>query len=166
MDKKWVYALMLFAAIGMIVAAGSVAAAEHGAAATSAGDAAAGVASGGASPSSSIHSGNYPPNFEWYVVTSSADATSTLVYTVPSGYRFQIDDVSISYVGNTGSSGISMYRGPTGNNQFLFTNLNPYSHYEHSFQNLILNSGEQLSVRSWYSGTVSTAWTITGHWIY
>ena len=173
MTKRWMYALMVATIIVVGAIAGPVMAATQGTTAVPAPADNQGTTSGTA-PETGINgiiSAGYiftstitPPNFEWMVWTSPSDATSTLVYTVPSGYKLKIDDVTISYFGSTGYTAALMNRGVGGNAYFSDIVLTPYSHFEHSYQNLVLNGGESLKVKSTY-GNNGCYWTITAHWV-
>jgi hypothetical protein len=166
MAKTWIYVLMIVAIFGMIVVIGSVATADKGTVADPA-------RLPGTSGSDSISTTGYvypnyatPPNFQWLAYTYGTDTTFTTIYTVPSGYRLQIDDVWISFRGSSGYSENYIYRGPSSTYNFLASiQLGPKDHAEIAAKNVILNSGESLRIRSYYSGSSVTMWTITGHWV-
>ena len=120
----------------------------------------------GISPAGVIISSSVtPPNFEWFVTTNNADTTPTLVYTVPSGYKLKIDDVTISY-GGTGFTYAYMFRGGAGTTYFSGIILPTLGTFEHSYQNLVINGGESLRVRTFgTTSSINTLWTITAHWV-
>lgn len=155
---------MAFAMIGTIIAVGSIAATDKAAGVTSARAAEATGPEGMSTTGVSTQFGT-GPNFQWYAYAYSTDTGSTLVYTVPSNQRLQIDDVTINYYGSSGYAGCYLLRGSTGSNVMWSLYLNPHDHYEQSFNNLILYSGEQLRVKTLYGGSYSTVFMITGHWI-
>lgn len=168
MTKRWIYALMVAAIIMVGAIVGPVLAATPGITGAPA-PAADPVTVAGPNGMPDVGGTVYPfytyPNFQWMVYTYSADTTATLVYTVPTGYKFQVDDVIITYYGTTGYSGAWMYRGTTGANPVLATIVYPNAPFEHSFNNLVLNGGEQLKVRNYVTSSIPTIWTITGHWV-
>jgi hypothetical protein len=165
MTKRWIYALMVAAIIVVGAIAGPVLAVSQGTiGAPEEASSIVNQASGaGVSQGVSIYPGpNTPPNFEWYIVTYATNPSHTVVYKVPAGSRFQLDDVSMSYSGQTGFSQATMYRGIPGNPIYLlYVNLGVHDHYEHSFKNIVLNGGEQLEIKSWDNSNI--AWTISGH---
>ena len=121
-DKKMEYALIVAVTIVVGANAGPVMAASPGTTGVSApapADIQATTAAGpvpdtganGAAAGYIVSSSVTPPRFEWYVATYPADTASTLVYTVPSGYKLQIDDVLINYFGASGVTYAYLYRG-------------------------------------------------------
>jgi hypothetical protein len=162
MVKRWIYAFLVIAIILVGALAGPVLAApqETNRVSTS--------ALGTSYATNTIYSMNTPPRFEWYILsTYPSDTAPTLVYTVPSGHKLQIDDVIMDYWGTSGVTAAFMFRGIEGKTLFTAISLPAYGHFDHSYQNLVLDSGEILTVRSVDSNGASggTGWTITGHWV-
>ena len=178
MTKRWIYALMVAAIIMVGAIAGPVMAAAQGTAVapapaavnqeTAAGPAAnAGTTSiAGTSSIAAVISTSYTvPRFHWYVSTVSTETSGVVVYTVPSGYKLQIDDIVISNFASTAPAYNYLYRGVGGNTLSSGVALPGLGHFEQGYQNLVLNGGETLRVKSIGGTTQGIAWTITAHWV-
>ena len=166
MTKRWIYGLMLFAAVGMIVVAGSLAVTEQRGAPTGAIEDGAGLA--GISTAGAVgYTNTVGPYFQWYAVTFPTDSGFVLVYTVPSNARFKIDEIIMSNAATTGISSNYVWRGPSGGSLSMVKWLKPNDGFQQSFNGFILAGGEQLKIKTLNSATTSsgTTWMITGHLI-
>jgi hypothetical protein len=169
MTKRWIYALIVASIIVVGAVAGPVMAAAQGTGGVSApaadnqGTAAGPEGANGAAGTvySNYVVGNY---HQFYAYTMPTDTTPTQVCTVPSGYKLKIDDVIIGFYSSSGYTQATMFRGVGGNSYFSAMVLPAYGRFEHSYQNLVLNGGESLKVRTNY-GNAPTYWTITAHWV-
>jgi hypothetical protein len=162
MTKNWYYVLMVVAIIGMAAVAGSVMTDNQR---TTAAPEPAVPAPDRVMPGISPYSGysmNTAPLFAWFVTTYNTDPSSTLVYTVPSGKKLQLENVFISNP-SIDTNVAYLYRGPLGDVPLIMTGLGPSDHVELTLKNVVLNSNEKLKVSNGFGDIVS--WTITGHWV-
>lgn len=172
MKMKWVYAVMVCIAIGTIFVIGSITVN------TGPGNDPAGlvtvdkVRAESADVSGSIHEASLYTNItsgkyrNWFACTYPSDSSSLLIYKVPAGKRFQLDDVVMTTGIATGYSYGIMYRGASGSSFMMEAHLNPHERFGQQFKGMVLKSGEQLKIRSHTSGDANgLCWAITGHLI-
>jgi hypothetical protein len=171
MEKKWVYAIMACVVIGTIFVIGSVAVNMPGtgndptnlvAVDKMTADAADTARSAhGSGLFTNITIGRYK---NWVACTYSSDTTDLLIYKVPAGSVFQLDDVVMTTGIDSGYSTAYMWRGVNGLSVLMVVELTPHESFGQQFKGMILKSREQLKIRSYTSGsTAGVCWVITGH---
>lgn len=152
MDRKWIYAVFGLIMIGAVLAAGSIAVgrAPHSTVAEKFGEV------DSANEVTRAVVGNYT---QWLVVTYGGANEPYLLYTVPKGARFQIDEIVVSNYDAGNVSVASVRRGPLQSQFIMEIPLMPFTPFSQHFEGLILRTGEQIRVYS----DGPCVWTISGH---